>query len=136
MKKLILTNLVLIAIVCTLLLGSCAKDQMALNKLAGTWVYTGVNIYGISVDLSSIGYTAANLHFDDCNAKDLLCDGAQNLGGYPTPFKYLISDDGKSINVYGDSSKIDVYTIKKLTKSELIYTATLSGIVLEFNLKK
>ena len=126
MKKLTLHGGIFIVLL--LLVASCAKDQLALNKLKGTWRYTKISVMGITVDMAQFGYTNATLQFDDCSAKSAQCSGTINLtGSNPSAFLYSINKNGDEVTVRGTTNA--VYKIKKLDKSNLVYTSSYDTII-------
>lgn len=127
MKKSTLAGGILIAFL--FLISSCAKDQMALNKLKGSWRYTKISALGITLDMAQLGYTNATIQFDECSAKSSNCSGTINLTGTnPTPFLYEINKNGDEITVT-DAGTTTLYKIKKLDKSNLVYSTSYDTII-------
>ncbi|MFN8310569.1 MAG: hypothetical protein U0T73_11445 [Chitinophagales bacterium] len=107
------------------LLASCAKDQMALDKLQGTWTYKKASVFGITIDLDAIHYTGATLQFNKCKVADAHCNGVQTLPGVgATNFAYNISKDGKTVNVINGTSTT-AYTINTLDDHNLVYSTSI-----------
>ena len=127
MKKSTLVGGILIAFL--FLISSCAKDQQALNKLKGSWRYTKISALGFSFDMAQFGYTNATIQFDECSAKSAKCSGTINLTGIdPTPFLYEINKNGDEVTV-SDATTTTIYKIKKLDKSNLVYTTSYDTII-------
>jgi hypothetical protein len=127
-----------------LVIASCSKEQMALNKLEGTWRYMKVSTFGITLDMAQMGYANATLQFSKCSAKkDPVCNGVISLSGQTVPFQYDMAKDGKSVTVT-DATTTATYYIQKLDKSNLVYTTSYDTIInntpvsasLEFTLEK
>jgi|LakMenEpi03Aug12_release.lakeMendotaPanAssembly.Ray.scaffolds.fasta_scaffold54887_3 hypothetical protein len=136
MKKLIKSGSILSILIIALLFTSCSKEQQTLNKMAGHWTYSTVKLFGVNVDLATLGYTSATLHFDVCKASTDNCTGVQTLNGTANNFRYNISEDAKSINVYNLSGTTDLYTIISVDKNKLVYTTDIGGVIYEFTLNR
>jgi hypothetical protein len=60
----------------------------------------------------------------------------QTLNGTANNFRYNISEDAKSINVYNLSGTTDLYTIISVDKNKLVYTTDIGGVIYEFTLNR
>lgn len=136
MKKYVSISLFASTLCIVLLLNSCSKEQIALNKLAGDWNYVGIKLLGITVDPATLGYTSATLHFDKCAGKVQRCGGVQTLNGTENNFQYEMNDDGTVVSVYKAGGGTDQYNITELTNTKLQYNFVISGITYEFILDK
>lgn len=97
---------------------SCNKEQMALNKLEGKWKVVTIKNNG-QVEEIPAG-AAMYFIFDDCEADAVSCNVTvrQEFNGQTTgenTSAYVLSDDGKTITVNGDSMEITKLTKKDLT---------------------
>jgi hypothetical protein len=127
MKKSTLVGGILIAFL--FLISSCAKDQQALNKLKGSWRYTKISALGITLDIAQTTYANATIQFDECSAKSDRCSGRISATGTaPVPFLYEINKKGDEVTV-SDSTTTTIYKIKKLDKSNLVYSTSYDTII-------
>jgi hypothetical protein len=142
MKKSSILKTLIIAL-SIVFVSSCSKEQLALNKLEGTWRYTKISTFGVSLDMGQLGYANGTLQFSKCSAKDNLCSGVINLTGQAIPFQYDMAKDGKSVTVTNANGST-IYNIKKLDKKDLVYTTKYDTVInnvpvsadLEFTLVK
>lgn len=136
MKKILFSLMLSSLLLVSLLLNSCSKEQQTLNKLAGDWKYTKVSFLGATIDLATVGYSNATLHFDDCKASNAACTGVQNLSGVASNFTYTLSEDAKVVSVLNTSGVSNTYTIVKIDKNNLSYSTIIGGYQYEFFLVK
>ena len=136
MKKILFSIFLSVLVISSLFMSSCSKEQQTLNKLAGDWTYTNVKLLGVDIDLGTLGYTTAKLHFDKCRSITDLCSGVQTLDGTAANFNYNLSDDAKTVNVYNLSGTTNTYIISNVDKNKLVYTTVISGLTYEFYLSR
>ncbi|MFN8276907.1 MAG: hypothetical protein U0T84_05455 [Chitinophagales bacterium] len=105
---------------------ACAKDQQALNKLEGTWTYKKASVFGITLDLASLGYANATVKFERCSTHDTHCGGTLSLPNVtPSNFLYNINKSGDEISVLNTNGSTTKYNIVKLDDHNLVYTTNI-----------
>ena len=120
-------NIVAFAVISTILLAACNKDQKTVNKLDGVWNVTAASVNGSTVSYGQIGYDSIitmdemnSFNFIPCKIKDDSCVGAMtgiyqdfivtippdldtviNVTRAVTyPYTYIVSDKGDKLNLW------------------------------------
>lgn len=120
------------------IVAGCSKDQRAVKRLDGTWQLTEEN--GNAVDANEV----SKITFSNCKLKkDEYCTISFSYSVFGQTFsangEYLVTDKGETLEVKTTSSNtttIQRFVIKELTKSTLIIESTSGGVVNKEEYKK